>query len=266
MIKRIKRKNHFISLAIFLGLLAPILQGNYIDYTSLDISTFPLESPQKIGFTFVGSILQKASLDGRPNAENVILIKNDETSQLKALKAGMDMLEHPLLAVVDEKFVVIEEKGTELAVAERGFADISTKKKKNRVKKPKKIYSSKFSEEGFSREFEGSSGTIELTSEYRDKILTKDLGTIIMQASAEPIIKNNQVIGFMLDQIDEGSMFEKAGFENRDIITEINGEPLNNAADAIKLLNQVKNMDNVNFKMLKGGINGSEIEVGIGVK
>ena len=89
---------------------------------------------------------------------------------------------------------------------------------KRRKKEKKRNTKGKYSEEGLERDFDGSTGKISLTQSKRDEIKNK-LNEILMQASTTPIVKHEEIIGFMIDDIESGSWFEKAGFENGDIIT-----------------------------------------------
>ena len=58
--------------------------------------------------------------------------------------------------------------------------------------------------------------------------------------------------GFRLTRIREGSVYEKAGFQNNDVVEEINGIPLRNAAGAIRLLQQLKSSKEIEVRVIRG--------------
>ncbi|MEZ4741781.1 MAG: hypothetical protein R3B45_04935 [Bdellovibrionota bacterium] len=62
------------------------------------------------------------------------------------------------------------------------------------------------------------------------------MAKILMQATAQPYMKDGVVKGFQLSQIDPDSIFDKGGFRDLDVVTAINGIELNSAAGAISLL------------------------------
>ena len=81
-----------------------------------------------------------------------------------------------------------------------------------------------------------------MTKSYKNKLVNEDLKSILMQARATPNIKNSYIEGFRIDLIIPGSIFEKAGVQNGDIVTNINGNPLDDAGGAISLLNSLKEL------------------------
>ncbi len=107
-----------------------------------------------------------------------------------------------------------------------------------------------FREDGFERK--GS--TIKLTEEFKRNLLSADQLTKVLQdAKAEPNMVGGELKGFRLTRIRENSVYEKAGFQNGDIVEEINGIPLRDAAGAIKLLNQLKNEKDIEVRLNRGG-------------
>ncbi|MES2746183.1 MAG: type II secretion system protein GspC, partial [Bdellovibrionota bacterium] len=107
-----------------------------------------------------------------------------------------------------------------------------------------------FKEDGFERK--GSS--IKLTSEYKRNLLSPDnLTKILQDAKAEPNMVGGQLQGFRLTRIRENSVYEKAGFQNGDIIEEINGIPLRDAGGAIRLLNQLREAKDIEVRTNRNG-------------
>ena len=121
--------------------------------------------------------------------------------------------------------------------------------------KPKPVLvEGSFQEKGFEREFDKNGRGKILVSESYKKNLIKDLGTVLMQASAEPVENaDGSLMGFLLDQIDKGSIFEKMGFQNGDVITEIDGQLLNSPAMTLSILQGLRNKSEVQFRFKRSG-------------
>ena len=75
-----------------------------------------------------------------------------------------------------------------------------------------------------------------------------------MQATAIPQYDGNAIKGFSLTEIIPGSIFEHAGFREYDLVTAINGMPLNNIGATVKLLQGLKNAGSVEIAVVRGGI------------
>jgi len=79
-----------------------------------------------------------------------------------------------------------------------------------------------------------------MTEAYRDNLIGNELQKILMQATALPYFEEEKIVGFQLTQIDKDSIFSKGGFENNDVITNVNGLELNSISGAVKLLKSLK--------------------------
>jgi general secretion pathway protein C len=107
----------------------------------------------------------------------------------------------------------------------------------------------KFAEEGFERD--GSK--IELTDEYRKKLLTTDFTKVLQDAKATPNMVDGELRGFRLTRIRSGSIYEKSGFQNDDIVEEINGVSLNDTSQAIRLLQSLRNESSIEIRINRNG-------------
>ena len=78
---------------------------------------------------------------------------------------------------------------------------------------------------------------------------------VLQDAKARPNMVNGVLKGFELTRIREDSIYEKAGFQNGDIVEEINGIPLKDAASSIRLLQQLKakNVNDIEVRLNRGG-------------
>lgn len=219
-----------------------------------------------LGIEMIGGITVKTSSDFFEQASNpksVLLIKID--GSLKSFKVGESFQTSyrgkPYVLTIFHIYnkyhmkVSYEENDAKkyFEVVRVGFSNKKAQipKSINIPKKPEPQVPSSYSEDGFERNFDGTSGDVKMTSAYK-KTIESNLSSILMQAAATPVIKHQAIIGFMLEDIDEGSMFEKAGFVNGDIVTSINGRPLNNAASAVKTLNGLRDSSDIAFEFMRG--------------
>lgn len=72
-----------------------------------------------------------------------------------------------------------------------------------------------------------------------DKALN-NLPLLLTQARAVPYFKDGQAVGLRLFAIRNGSLFEKIGLKNGDILRSINGNSLGDLSQAIKLFERLK--------------------------
>ncbi|MGZ3699548.1 MAG: type II secretion system protein GspC [Bdellovibrionota bacterium] len=67
-----------------------------------------------------------------------------------------------------------------------------------------------------------------------------DLNNILTQARAVPNFENGQPSGYKLFQIVPGSIYDKLGLQNGDVIAGLNGTPINDPGKAFEMLNELK--------------------------
>lgn len=106
-----------------------------------------------------------------------------------------------------------------------------------------------FREDGFERK--GSN--IELTAEYKNRLLGADFASVLQDAKASPNMVNGVLKGWVLDRIRKNSFWEKSGMQNGDIVEEINGVMLSDAGQSIKLLNGLRNESEIDIKVSRNG-------------
>lgn len=106
-----------------------------------------------------------------------------------------------------------------------------------------------YKEEGFERD----KNKIVMSQDFKQKLLTGDFAKVLQDAKAEPNIVEGELRGFKLTRIRQDSIYEKAGFQNDDVITEINGTALTDTAQAIKLLNALKTETEIEVRLDRGG-------------
>jgi type II secretion system protein C len=106
-----------------------------------------------------------------------------------------------------------------------------------------------YKEDGFERK--GTS--IEMTQEYKGRLLTTDFASVLQDAKANPNLVDGVVKGWRMDRIRKGSIYEKAGVQNNDVIEEVNGVMLSDAAQAVKALQQLKSEDSFELRLIRAG-------------
>jgi len=79
-----------------------------------------------------------------------------------------------------------------------------------------------------------------ITSEEVDTHLN-NFAQLLNQARMVPFFKKGQHQGYQVKAIDKGSLYEKLGLQNNDIIEEINGEPLDSMEKVMGLFKKLRN-------------------------
>jgi general secretion pathway protein C len=72
-----------------------------------------------------------------------------------------------------------------------------------------------------------------------------NLPVLLTQARAVPYFRNGQSIGMRLYAIKAGSLYEKLGLKNSDIIKEINNSPVTDPSKALKLFEDLKSQRSI---------------------
>lgn len=108
-----------------------------------------------------------------------------------------------------------------------------------------------FSESGFTR---SRGGQIVADRRWVDKALTSDFAKTLQDAKASPNLVDGQVKGFVLTRIRPDSVYEKMGFLDGDVVEQINGIDLNDAARAIQTLNSLKNENAIELMVKRNGV------------
>jgi general secretion pathway protein C len=106
-----------------------------------------------------------------------------------------------------------------------------------------------FKEDGLERKGHDT----QMTQAYRQKLLTTDFTKVLQDAKATPNMVDGELKGFVLTRIRQDSIYEKAGLQNDDIVTEVNGVPLTDTAQAIRLLQSLRNESEIEVRILRGG-------------
>ena len=85
-----------------------------------------------------------------------------------------------------------------------------------------------------------------------DKALS-DLNNILTQARAVPNFENGAPAGYKLFQIVPGSIYQKLGLKDGDVIAGLNGNPINDPGKAFEMLSQLKESPHMELQVKRDG-------------
>lgn len=85
-----------------------------------------------------------------------------------------------------------------------------------------------------------------------DKYLS-NINDVLTQARAVPHFENGQPAGYKLIQIVPGSVYEKLGLKNGDVLAGVNGEAITDPSRAFELLNQLKTASQLELTVKRDG-------------
>lgn len=86
-----------------------------------------------------------------------------------------------------------------------------------------------------------------------DKALGPDLNNVLTQARAVPNFENGVVNGYKLFQIVPGSIYDKIGLKNGDVIMGADGQPVNDPGKAFELMGNLKNTNHLDLQIKREG-------------
>lgn len=81
----------------------------------------------------------------------------------------------------------------------------------------------------------------------------KDLNNILTQARCVPNFENGATAGFKCFQIVPGSIYDKLGLKNDDVIVGVDGQPINDPAAAFGMLNRLKETPHLELQVKRNG-------------
>jgi general secretion pathway protein C len=81
----------------------------------------------------------------------------------------------------------------------------------------------------------------------------KDMGTMLNQAQVRPYFSAGRPDGFMVSSIRGGSLYQKIGLVDGDIIQAVNNRKLTSGEDMVELYNLFKSSPGMNLKVLRQG-------------
>ncbi|MBW2636390.1 MAG: PDZ domain-containing protein [Deltaproteobacteria bacterium] len=94
--------------------------------------------------------------------------------------------------------------------------------------------------------------SINVTKEEIDSAL-EDMSKILTQARVRPYFSEGQADGFMISRIKKGSIFQKMGIRNGDIIQGVNNDPIKSPDDMLELYKGLKSGSQINLNIKRRG-------------
>jgi type II secretion system protein C len=82
---------------------------------------------------------------------------------------------------------------------------------------------------------------------------TENMSQILTQARALPYIQQGKTVGFTISEIIPGSIYEKIGLQNGDVIQRVNSQDVDDPAKFFQLYQGLKNERSIAIDLLRGG-------------
>jgi general secretion pathway protein C len=214
----------FLRILFLLKLLfwAASLQANPADFTVLGVIT------------------------GSKDKKGVALLKQKSNGRVSAFREGDEVVKGTAIKKVLRKTVTFTYSGKlyELAVGDETPHEVKEIESRERS-----IASNLTNVQGLEKQGD----TLKVSRALKDTLASGEgLNKILMQAATIPYVDNGKLVGFRILEIDPGSIFDIAGFQNGDVITHINDQAINDAGLAIRALSSLKTAQTATFKYLRG--------------
>ena len=101
---------------------------------------------------------------------------------------------------------------------------------------------------------ESAEGQYEVSRAFITNILEPDnLSEILKQANSAPVRENGVMVGYRVFSIKPGSIYDQMGLKNGDIITTVNGAPLDSPAKALELFTLLRNESSFSVDVRRHG-------------
>lgn len=109
------------------------------------------------------------------------------------------------------------------------------------------------SEGGESEESSSQEGTQFVVDEQELTDALANLPRLLSQARAVPYFRNGQSVGMRLFAIRRGSLYEKLGFQNGDVLKSVNDVSLSDPSQALRIFEQLKNERSIGVMVERSG-------------
>lgn len=106
-----------------------------------------------------------------------------------------------------------------------------------------------YKEEGFER----VGNNIRLSEGFKQKLLSTDFAKILQDVKAVPHFENNELRGYRMTKLKEGSIYQKMGLQANDIIQEINGFVLDDASQVLGYLQSLRSEKDFEIEVSRSG-------------
>jgi general secretion pathway protein C len=82
---------------------------------------------------------------------------------------------------------------------------------------------------------------------------TENMGQILTQARALPYQEQGKTVGFKISEIVPGSIYEKIGLQNGDVIQRVNSQDVDDPGKFFQLYQGLRNERSISIDLLRGG-------------
>ncbi len=82
---------------------------------------------------------------------------------------------------------------------------------------------------------------------------TENLNQLLTQARALPYTEQGKIIGFRISEIVPGSLYEKLGLQNGDVVQKINSQDVDDPAKFFQMYQNLKEERNVSIDLIRNG-------------
>ena len=82
---------------------------------------------------------------------------------------------------------------------------------------------------------------------------TENMSQILTQARALPYLEQGKTVGFKISEIVPGSIYEKIGLQNGDVIQRVNSQDVDDPGKFFQLYQGLKNERSISIDLLRGG-------------
>jgi general secretion pathway protein C len=82
---------------------------------------------------------------------------------------------------------------------------------------------------------------------------TENMSQILTQARALPYLEEGKTVGFKISEITPGSIYEKIGLQNGDVIQKVNSQDVDDPAKFFQLYQGLRNERSISIDLLRGG-------------
>ncbi len=82
---------------------------------------------------------------------------------------------------------------------------------------------------------------------------TENMSQILTQARALPYVEQGKTVGFRISEIVPGSIYEKIGLKNGDVIQQVNSQEVDDPAKFFQLYQGLRNERSITIDLIRGG-------------
>ena len=239
---------------------------NIIDKNIFDAKVGGIElseesfEPELVPGATIQQVLSKLKLKGFSGGRTVFAFIENKTTRSEDIFGINDEL-FDTQAFVIKIFTRGKNEGVHIKIGEEigvlGF-EKDEKTEKEKAKQPQKSALERRQTQKKSRSIDSRNSPYStngkdftISSAEVDQQLN-DFSKLLNQARVEPSFVNGEHIGYKIRAIDKGSLYEKLGLKNNDVIQQINGENIDSPEKAFGLLKMLRNEREINLKIKRG--------------